>query len=342
MKNNWSNKIANRYVKKYKKLGFSKDLALRVYTTRLLGRNPELVLHGGGNTSVKTTINDIDGKKYNVLCVKGSGWDMADIEPPGLPAVKLDPLLSLRKKKYLSDEDMVAFQKRNLIDIKSPNPSVETFLHAFLPYKYVDHTHADAVMNVTNRPGGLNLSKKIFGKKASIVPYVMPGFELALEASKAFETANKNNIAGLIISNTTVDRYKDLHPDNLHEEGGLSGKPLFTKSTTFLALANKIIKHKKYNLYLIAAGGVLDAKSAYAKILCGAHLVQLYSSMTFVGPLIADNILKGLLQLMNRDKISSINDIRGIVDNPEAAMKIANDGIIDLSLIHISEPTRPY
>jgi dihydroorotate dehydrogenase len=143
------------------------------------------------------------------------------------------------------------------------------------------------------------------------------------------ETANKNNITGLIISNTTVDRYKDLHRDNLHEEGGLSGKPLFTKSTIFLALANKIIKHKKYNLYLIAAGGVLDAKSAYAKILCGAHLVQLYSSMTFVGPLIADNILKGLQQLMNRDKISSINDVRGIVDNPEAAMKIANDGIID-------------
>ena len=143
------------------------------------------------------------------------------------------------------------------------------------------------------------------------------------------ETANKNNIAGLIISNTTVDRYKDLHLDNLHEEGGLSGKPLFTKSTTFLALANKIIKHNKYNLYLIAAGGVLDAKSAYAKILCGAHLVQLYSSMTFVGPLIANNILKGLQKLMNRDKISSINDVRGIVDNPEAAMKIANDGIID-------------
>ena len=143
------------------------------------------------------------------------------------------------------------------------------------------------------------------------------------------ETANKNNIAGLIISNTTVDRYKDLHLDNLHEEGGLSGKPLFTKSTTFLALANKIIKQKKYNLYLIAAGGVLDAKSAYAKILCGAHLVQLYSSMTFVGPLIADNILKGLQQLMKRDKISLINDVRGIVDNPEAAMKIANDGIID-------------
>ena len=193
MKNNWSKKIAKEYIKKYKKLGFSADLALRVYTTRLLGRNKELVLHGGGNTSVKTTIKDIDGKKYKVLCVKGSGWDMADIEPPGLPAVKLEPLLSLKNKKYLSDEDMVAYQKRNLIDIKSPNPSVETFLHAFLPFKFVDHTHADAVLNITNRPGGLNLCKKIFGDKVSIVPYVMPGFMLAKKISEVYSKNPKIN-----------------------------------------------------------------------------------------------------------------------------------------------------
>jgi len=179
LKNNWSNKESKKYIKKYKKLGYSKDLALRVYTTRLLGKNNELVLHGGGNTSVKTSIKDIDGKKYDVLCVKGSGWDMAEIEPEGLPAVKLDPLLSLKNKKYLSDEDMVSYQKRNLINIKSPNPSVETFLHAFLPFKYVDHTHADAILNVTNRPGGLNFCKKIFESKVSIVPYVMPGFMLS-------------------------------------------------------------------------------------------------------------------------------------------------------------------
>jgi len=199
LKNNWSKNFANKYIKKYKKLGFSKDLALRVYTTRLLGRNKELVLHGGGNTSVKTTIKDIDGKKYNVLCVKGSGWDMADIEPAGLPAVKLEPLLALKKKKYLSDEDMVSYQKRNLIDIKSPNPSVETFLHAFLPFKFVDHTHADAVLNVTNRPGGLNFCKKVFGSKVSVVPYVMPGFMLA---KKINEIYSKNpNINCLILMN---------------------------------------------------------------------------------------------------------------------------------------------
>ena len=193
MKNNWSNSDSKKYIRKYKNIGHSKDLALRVYTTRLLGRNSELVLHGGGNTSVKTSIKDIDGKKYEVLCVKGSGWNMGEIEPEGLPAVKLDPLLSLKKKKYLSDEDMVSYQKRNLINIKSPNPSVETFLHAFLPFKYVDHTHADAILKVTNRPGGLNLCKKIFGNKVAIVPYVMPGFMLSKKVSEIYSKNPKIN-----------------------------------------------------------------------------------------------------------------------------------------------------
>ncbi len=199
MKNNWSNSEAKKYISKYKKLGHSKDMALRVYTTRLLGRNSELVLHGGGNTSVKTSIKDIDGKNYDVLCVKGSGWDMAEIEPEGLPAVKLNPLLALKNKKKLTDEEMVAYQKRNLINIKSPNPSVETFLHAFLPFKFVDHTHSDAIMNVTNRPNGIGFCKKIFGKKVSIIPYIMPGYGLA---QKIKEVYLKNpNINCLILLN---------------------------------------------------------------------------------------------------------------------------------------------
>ena len=207
MKNNWSNRDSKKYIKKYKSLGHSSDMALRVYTTRLLGRNNELVLHGGGNTSVKTTIKDIDGKKYDVLCVKGSGWDMAEIEPEGFPAVKLQPLLSLKNKKYLSDEDMVSYQKRNLINIKSPNPSVETFLHAFLPFKFVDHTHSDAIMNVTNRISGFNFCKKIFGNKVSIVPYVMPGFSLA---KKINEVYSKNpNINCLILMNHGIFTFAD-------------------------------------------------------------------------------------------------------------------------------------
>ena len=189
MKNNWSEVTANQFIKKYSTQGHTRDLALRVYTTQLLGKNKKLVLHGGGNTSVKTEVKDIDSKTYEVLCVKGSGWDMGDIEPEGLPAVKLDPLLSMISKKQLSDEDMVSFQKRNLLNIKSPNPSVETFLHAFLPHKFVDHTHADAILDVTNRPDSLRLCKKIFGPKVGYVPYIMPGFLLA---KKVFEIYQNN------------------------------------------------------------------------------------------------------------------------------------------------------
>ena len=117
MKNNWSNNESKKYIRKYKNLGYSKDLALRVYTTRLLGRNNELVLHGGGNTSVKTSIKDIDGKKYNVLCVKGSGWDMGEIEPEGLPAVKLDPLLALKKKNTYLMKIWLAIKKETLLTL---------------------------------------------------------------------------------------------------------------------------------------------------------------------------------------------------------------------------------
>ena len=242
MRNEWSNTKARKYTRKYKSLGFSKDMALRVYTTRLLGRNKELVLHGGGNTSVKTQVKDVDGKKYNVLCVKGSGWDMADIEPAGLPSVKLEPLLSLRKKKYLSDEDMVSYQKRNLINIKSPNPSVETFLHAFLPFKYVDHTHADAVMNITNRPGGLGFCKKIFGKKASIVPYVMPGFMLAKKINEVY--SNNPNIECLILMNHGIFTFSN----DCKESYDLMIKYVSKAERAIKKLKSKKIKQiKKFN-----------------------------------------------------------------------------------------------
>ena len=207
MKNNWSEHTAKKFIKKYTAKGHSEALALRVYTTQLLGQNPKLVLHGGGNSSVKTKAKDIDSKTYDVLCVKGSGWDMGDIEPEGLPAVKLDALLSMINKKNLSDEDMVSFQKRNLLDINSPNPSVETFLHAFLPHKFVDHTHADAILDITIRPDSLKLCKKIFGPKVGYVPYIMPGFLLA---KKVYETYQKDpDVNCLILLNHGIFTFSD-------------------------------------------------------------------------------------------------------------------------------------
>ena len=187
MRNLWSDRDARAAVKTYRAQGANEDLAMRTYTTRLLGGDPRLVQHGGGNTSVKTVMRDPAGEPAKVLCVKGSGWDMATIEPPGLPAVRLAPLLKLAGLKALSDEEMVAIQRGNLLDNAAPNPSVETLLHAFIPHKFVDHTHANAVLALCDRPDGMALCRKVYGSRAAIVPYVMPGFALALKAKEVFD-----------------------------------------------------------------------------------------------------------------------------------------------------------
>ena len=175
------------------------DLGLRVYTSRLLGADPRLVLHGGGNTSVKTRRADVMGEPVAVLCVKGSGWDMASIEPAGLPAVRLEPLLSLRALDALSDEEMVNVQRLNLLDSTAPNPSVETLLHAFLPHTYVDHTHATAVLSITDQPDGEARCAEVFGGCMALVPYIMPGFELAKAAAEIAE--RHPDVEGLILLN---------------------------------------------------------------------------------------------------------------------------------------------
>ena len=197
MKNLWSDADAKAAIAAHAKKGIGEDLALRVYTTRLLGGEPKLVLHGGGNTSVKTRMADITGQTIDVLCVKGSGWDMGTIEAPGLPAVRLDPLRELEGLQALSDEDMVNVQRSNLLDAKSPNPSVETLLHAFLPHKFIDHTHSNAVLSLTDQPDGEALAADLYGNRAALVPYVMPGFALAKKCSEVGK-ANPN-VEGLIL-----------------------------------------------------------------------------------------------------------------------------------------------
>jgi rhamnose utilization protein RhaD (predicted bifunctional aldolase and dehydrogenase)/NAD(P)-dependent dehydrogenase (short-subunit alcohol dehydrogenase family) len=187
MKSRWSDNDAEGMVRRYAQQGIGRDLALRVYTSRLLGQDPLLVLHGGGNTSVKTIATDLSGEEVEALCVKGSGWDMGDIEPAGLPAVRMKPLLKLRERDKLSDEDMVRYQRANLLDPGAPNPSVETLLHAFLPLKYVDHTHSTAVLSIADQPNAPELCAEIYGKRMGYVPYIMPGFALAKKAAEVFE-----------------------------------------------------------------------------------------------------------------------------------------------------------
>src|SRR5215471_1995363 len=176
MKSGWVDSEAQAAIDRYARDGISRDLALRVYTTRLIGRDPKLVLHGGGNTSLKTTMPDLLGEEVAVLCVKGSGADMATIEPAGLPAVRLDRLRRLRTRESVSDTDMVRIQRASLIDPVAPNPSVETLLHAFLPHKFVDHTHASAVLSLVDQPDGALICDEVYGGRLGIVPYIMPGF----------------------------------------------------------------------------------------------------------------------------------------------------------------------
>jgi rhamnose utilization protein RhaD (predicted bifunctional aldolase and dehydrogenase)/NAD(P)-dependent dehydrogenase (short-subunit alcohol dehydrogenase family) len=180
---------AEALVARYAAGGVPQDLALRVYTTRLLGGDPKLVLHGGGNTSVKLRMPDLMGREVDVLCVKGSGADMAVIEPAGLPAVRLAELRLLLERDAMSDEEMVKAQRANLIDPMAPNPSVETLLHAFIPQRFVDHTHATAVLSLIDQPDGAARAADLYDGRMGIVPYIMPGFDLAKEAARVFAAA---------------------------------------------------------------------------------------------------------------------------------------------------------
>jgi rhamnose utilization protein RhaD (predicted bifunctional aldolase and dehydrogenase)/NAD(P)-dependent dehydrogenase (short-subunit alcohol dehydrogenase family) len=197
MQSAWVDADARALVESYAQQGIGADLALRVYTTRLLGQDPKLVLHGGGNTSVKTRVTDLLGEETEVLCVKGSGWDMGSIEPAGLPAVRLQPLRKLRALPALADEDMVRIQRANLIDPMAPNPSVETLLHAFVPAKFVDHTHSTAVLSLVDQANGTQLCTEVYDGRLGVVPYLMPGFALAKRSAQVYDAAPA--VAGLIL-----------------------------------------------------------------------------------------------------------------------------------------------
>lgn len=185
MESRWSDDDARTYLDCY--AGHGETLALRVYTSRLLGAETALVQHGGGNTSAKGTVVDLLGDDREVLFIKGSGWDLATIEPAGLPAVDLAYLRRLRQLSALTDEEMVNALRTHLLDASAPTPSVETLLHAFLPFRFVDHSHADAILALTNQPDGEAHCRAALGDEILVLPYIMPGFPLALAVAELVE-----------------------------------------------------------------------------------------------------------------------------------------------------------
>jgi len=164
----------------------------RVRTSRLLGQDDSLVLHGGGNTSVK-----IDG----ILWVKGSGWDLGTIEEGGFAPVRMDALLSIAEQESMSDSELVRLQREGMTDKAAPAPSIEAVVHAIIPYRFVDHTHADAVVTISNTPNGRELIEKIYGDKVVVVDYVMPGFILSKAIAEAVKGRDWAEIEGIVLLN---------------------------------------------------------------------------------------------------------------------------------------------
>lgn len=197
------------------------ELALRVYSSQLLGRDPSLVLHGGGNTSVKLRDTDVLGDEHEVLYVKGSGWDLETIQAAGFAPVRLDHLRRLAGLERLSDEQMVSELATHVTRVGAPAPSVEAILHALLPYRYVDHTHADALLAVSNTADGAARIAEIYGRDVVVVPYVMPGFDLARACAREFPRQAHAGTLGMVLLNHGIFSFGDTARESYERMIGL-------------------------------------------------------------------------------------------------------------------------
>jgi rhamnose utilization protein RhaD (predicted bifunctional aldolase and dehydrogenase)/NAD(P)-dependent dehydrogenase (short-subunit alcohol dehydrogenase family) len=228
----WDNEEAREY---------KTDLDLRVYTSRLLGRDASLVLHGGGNTSVKSTATNLFGEVEEILYVKGSGWDLSTIEAEGFAPVKMDMLLKMAELKELSDTDMVKYQRLAMTNPSAPNPSVEAILHAIIPFKFVDHTHTDAVVTITNTQGGEEKIKELYGDSVLVIPYIMPGFVLAKLIYDMTRDVDWSKLEGMVLMNHGLFTFSD------------DAKKSYEKTIELVDKAEK---------YLEAKGATLDVEKA--------------------------------------------------------------------------------
>ena len=172
-------------------------LELLVYRSRLIGSEPRLCVWGGGNTSSKTTEKDLHGKNIRALRVKGSGSDLKSSEPKDFSPLKLDEVLLAIQRESMTDEEMVDYLNRCLLDPKAPRPSIEALLHAFLPYQAIDHTHADAILSLTNTRHPKKVCEEVYGSELIFLPYVKPGFDLAKRL--AAEVAHRPSCKGAVL-----------------------------------------------------------------------------------------------------------------------------------------------
>jgi len=234
---------------------FSGPLGARVYTSRLLGRDKSLVLHGGGNTSVKLKEKNVLGEEQELLYVKGSGWDLETIESAGFTPLPLDYLRRLTTLEKLSDPQMVSELATHSLRAGAPAPSVETLLHALLPHKYVDHTHADAVLSVSNSPDGDKRIRDIYGGRVVVIPYIMAGFDLAAYCARAFPKEATKSTVGMVLLSHGVFSF------------GADARESYERMVELVAMAQRYLEAKKaWSIGLPPASTSAFKREAAAKL----------------------------------------------------------------------------
>ena len=254
MQSQWSDDAAETIVRHYAAKGVDRDLALRVYTSRLLGRDKSLVLHGGGNTSVKIREKNLFGEDETILYVKGSGWDLETIEPQGFSPVRLAHVLRLAELPALSDPEMVNQLVTHMLKASAPAPSIETILHGLMPQKFVDHTHADAVLSVSNTKDGEKRVREVYGKRCVVIPYLMPGFDLAQLCAREFKRQSTPQTVGMVLLSHGIFSF------------GETAREAYERMIELVTLAEKYLESKR--AWSVApkdfASGTVDANAQTA------------------------------------------------------------------------------
>ena len=264
-------------------------LAIRVYSSRLLGAESDLVLHGGGNTSVKTFETNIFGDREEILYVKGSGWDLATIETAGFAPVKLEVLKNMVLLDDLNDSDMVKYQRAAMTEPNAPNPSVEAVLHAIIPFKYVDHTHADAVVTITNTSNGKEKIREIYGDNMLIIPYVMPGFILAKKIYERTKKLNWKKCRGMILMNHGVFTFDD------------DAQKCYQKMIDIVTSAEEYIESQNAN-----SAAVSESTEADLKVLSGIRReIMSLSKSSLIARLNSNPEAVGFAKLPNVESIAT-------------------------------------
>lgn len=155
------------------------DLDGLVYRSNLLGRDRAVVNIYGGNTSAKLMMTDHMGRQVEVLAVKASGSDVLTIKEKGFALLKMEDIAPLFEREAMTDEEMIAYLERTVFEPGRPRQSIETLLHAFIPFKHVDHTHPDAIISLACAPDAERAARVVYGDRMAFVPYIRPGFTLS-------------------------------------------------------------------------------------------------------------------------------------------------------------------